>query len=70
MSCILQADPNPSDPVDMLFAGLAPELINVFQVDVRLPISFRASLSALRCQVGDPARGYFIGGFLAVTGPS
>jgi uncharacterized protein (TIGR03437 family) len=70
MSCILQADPNPGDPVDVLFAGLAPELLNVFQVDVRLPVSFRASLSALRCQVGDPALGYFIGGFLAVMGPS
>jgi uncharacterized protein (TIGR03437 family) len=70
MSCVLQADPYPGDPVAVLFAGLAPELLDVFQIDVRLPVSFRASLSALRCQVGDPALGYFIGGFLAVMGPS
>jgi uncharacterized protein (TIGR03437 family) len=70
MSCTLQADPNPGDPVEVVFAGLAPELLNVFQVDVRLPISFRANPSALRCHIGDPALGYFIGGYLAVMGPS
>jgi uncharacterized protein (TIGR03437 family) len=68
LSCTLQADASPASvPVGILFAGLAPELLNVFQVDVRLPASFQGNPSALRCNVGDPALGYFVGGYLTVS---
>jgi hypothetical protein len=56
------------DPVNVLFAGLAPELLNIFQVDVQMPASFPGNPSRLRCQVGDPVQGYLIAGFLEVSG--
>ena len=69
MSCILNSDtdPNATDPANVLFAGLAPELLNVFQMDVRLPASFPGNPSRLLCQIGDP-EGYGIFGFLTVGG--
>jgi uncharacterized protein (TIGR03437 family) len=71
MSCILNSDtdPNVNNPVNVLFAGLAPALLNVFQVDLQLPASFPANPSRLRCNIGDPVQGYLIAGFLPVAGP-
>jgi uncharacterized protein (TIGR03437 family) len=70
MSCFLNADtdPNATDPVNVLFVGLAPELLNVFQVDLQLPASFPGNPSRLLCQIGDPADGYRIVGLLPVGG--
>jgi uncharacterized protein (TIGR03437 family) len=70
MSCILNSDTDPhaTDPVNVLFAGLAPELLNVFQVDVQMPATFPGNPSRLSCQVGDPVQGYLIAGFLTVAG--
>jgi uncharacterized protein (TIGR03437 family) len=50
-------------PIDVLFAGLAPTLLNVFQVDVRLPTSFASNSGYIQCHIGDPAAGYFMYGF-------
>jgi uncharacterized protein (TIGR03437 family) len=70
VSCILNADTNPNtvDRVDVLFVGLAPELLNVFQVDVQLPASLPGNPSRLQCYVGDPIQGHLIVGFLPVAG--
>jgi uncharacterized protein (TIGR03437 family) len=69
VSCILNADTNPNtvDRVDVLFAGLAPELLNVFQVDVQLPASLPGNPSRLQCYVGDPIQAHLIVGFLPVA---
>ena len=69
VSCILRSDtfPTAMDPVNVLFAGLAPELLNVFQVDVHLAAEFPANPSNLFCHVGDPVQGYVIGGYLPVA---
>ena len=68
ISCSLNADaePNAMDEAGILFAGLAPELLNVFQIDVQLPASFPGNPSRLVCHIGDPAAGYFIAGLFPV----
>jgi uncharacterized protein (TIGR03437 family) len=70
MSCILNSDTDPkaTDQVNVLFAGLAPELPNVFQVDVELPASLPGNPSRLQCNVGDPIQAHLIVGFLPVAG--
>jgi uncharacterized protein (TIGR03437 family) len=64
ISCTL-SDTNPV-PVEVTFAGLAPGLLNVFQIDVHLPPTFQGRPSGLTCEIGYPSLGYFIGG---VFGP-
>ena len=70
ISCIVNSDAelNAMDLANVLFVGLAPELLNVFQVDIRLPSSFPGNPSRLLCQIGDPAEGYTIVGLLPVGG--
>jgi uncharacterized protein (TIGR03437 family) len=53
-------------PVTLPFVGLAPGLLNVFQMDVLMPPSFPGNPVRLLCQVGDPSLGYQVGGFLPV----
>jgi uncharacterized protein (TIGR03437 family) len=74
LSCSLRAEPGTvTVPVEVLFAGLAPTLAGVFQLDVRMPGALTSDLGALVCQVGTPAEGYacsdavlncMIGGFV------
>ena len=64
ISCALSGT-NPV-PVDVPFAGLAPGLLNVFQIDAHPPPSFQGSPSGLTCQIGFPSLGYFMFG---VFGP-
>ncbi len=67
MSCTLGADSNPSPArVSISFAGLAPGLLNIFQVDVQMPMSFQGSPSVLTCLVGYPSVGAQISGNLTV----
>jgi uncharacterized protein (TIGR03437 family) len=69
LACTFGQDTNPHPvPVEVTFAGLAPGLLNVFQIDVHLPSSFHGSPSRLHCQIGNhPSVEYYvIGGFLAV----
>jgi uncharacterized protein (TIGR03437 family) len=53
-------------PVNVFFAGLAPGLLNVFQLDVQMPGSFHGSPSVLNCLTGYPSVGYQISGNLPV----
>jgi hypothetical protein len=62
------AEPNTMDSAKVLFVGLAPELLNVFQVDVQLPSSFPGNASRLLCHIGDPVLGYLVAGVLPVVG--
>ena len=70
ISCTLKNtddDPNAIPiPVNMPFVGLAPGLLNVFQMDVHIPESFPAGQSRLICQIGYPSLGYMLAGLMAV----
>jgi uncharacterized protein (TIGR03437 family) len=67
LACTFGGDTNPNPvPVNVAFAGLAPALLNVFQVDVTLPDSFQSSPSRLLCQLGDPSLGQGVAGFIPV----
>jgi uncharacterized protein (TIGR03437 family) len=70
ISCFVNSDaePNAMDPTNVLFVGLAPELLDVFQIDVQLPSSFPGNPSRLLCRIGDPVQGYLIAGLLPVGG--
>jgi uncharacterized protein (TIGR03437 family) len=66
IACTLGVQGSPSPvPVNVTFAGLAPGLFNVFQVDVQMPASFQDNPSTLTCLVGYPSIGYSISGQLA-----
>ena len=55
MSCYLADRQNEIfTPLDTEFAGLAPDLLYVFQVNLRLPRQFTAPLGTIGCTVGDP----------------
>lgn len=58
--------PSASVPIEVLFAGLAPTFLGLFQVDIRMPASF-AGPGGVSCQIGDPASGYGIGGYLYLS---
>jgi uncharacterized protein (TIGR03437 family) len=45
-----------SVPVDVVFAGLAPTMIDVFQLDVRLPPSSANTVDRLGCRLGNLAQ--------------
>lgn len=67
ISCTVGADTNPSPvPVNVAFAGLAPGLLNVFQLDVQMPNTFQGSPSRLSCDIGYPSLGYVAAGLFAV----
>lgn len=51
ISCTFQDSADYSSNLNVLFAGLAPELLNVFQIDVRLPASFTGNLGGIGCQI-------------------
>jgi uncharacterized protein (TIGR03437 family) len=69
ISCNVNSDaePNTMDRANVLFVGLAPELLNFFQVDVQLPSSFTGNPSRLLCHIGDPSSGYLIAGLVPVV---
>jgi hypothetical protein len=48
------------------FAGLAPGLLNVFQLDVQMPNTFQGSPSRLSCDIGYPSLGYVAAALFAV----
>ncbi len=51
ISCTFEAGADGPVSVSVLFAGLAPQLLNVFQVDVQLPGAFSGSLGGIACQI-------------------
>jgi uncharacterized protein (TIGR03437 family) len=52
MACTIQANRNPAVGIELLYAGLAPGLSGVFQVDVRLPTSLPPGADSFHCNVG------------------
>jgi uncharacterized protein (TIGR03437 family) len=61
-ACYISAPYSRRSQLDVLFAGLAPTLLNVFQVDVRLPTSFASNSGYIQCHIGDPTAGYDVPG--------
>jgi uncharacterized protein (TIGR03437 family) len=58
MSCELRSQGGQREALEVLFAGLAPELLNIFQTDVRIPDSLPEEANLLFCHIGDPSNGY------------
>lgn len=54
LECHVLSRPNPAVDAEVLFAGLAPGMIGVYQIDVRMPESFASSSPSLSCG-GDAA---------------
>ncbi|MDP2998056.1 MAG: hypothetical protein Q8N47_11255, partial [Bryobacterales bacterium] len=54
------------DPADVLFAGLAPKMIGIYQIDLRIPAAIRSGLGNLTCLAGDPAPGKQFTGYLPI----
>lgn len=53
-------------PVEVLFAGLAPDMVGVYQIDLRMPTALSTGSFALNCKVEQS--GTF--GFLPLTSGS
>ncbi len=51
-------------PAEVLFAGLAPRMMGVHQVDLRMPAWFPIGVGVLECRIGHPAWGVLLSGYL------
>jgi uncharacterized protein (TIGR03437 family) len=68
MSCELTSHGGDQrEAVAVLFAGLAPGLLNAFQIDVRMPDSLPEGSIFLNCHIGDPSKGYYPSGAIRLT---
>ncbi|MBI1896069.1 MAG: hypothetical protein HYS04_05960, partial [Acidobacteria bacterium] len=63
MACEL--DTGVIQPIEVLFAGLAPQLTGVYQFDLRLPTTITRPRARLQCRIRDQSAG---SGLLWVTG--
>jgi uncharacterized protein (TIGR03437 family) len=54
------------DPADVLFAGLAPKMIGVYQIDLRIPAAIRSGLGNLTCLTSDPMPGKQLTGYIPI----
>ena len=51
---------------DMLFAGLAPGMMGIYQIDLRLPATIMGNPAKLTCLTGDPATGKWLSGYITI----
>ncbi|HET8548437.1 MAG TPA: hypothetical protein VFL57_10555 [Bryobacteraceae bacterium] len=70
MDCRIEKYPSPHEPVEVLFAGLAPGYIGLFQFDLRLPATASTGDAMLSCGRADDPAFVARGSGLLPIGPS